>query len=60
LSGAAEKEFIKQAHQGCLMSQRTGAELNHLNCDMPELEFAMEVGAADYGLARFGQRNENA
>ena len=42
------------------MSQRTGAELNHLNCDMPELEFAMEVGAADYGLARFGQRNENA
>ena len=35
------------------MSQRTGAGLNRLSCDMTELEFAMEVDTAPLAYDSF-------
>ena len=46
---------VVQAQHIGLLSQRTGAELNRLSCDVNELEFAMEVGPARQGINRFSR-----
>ncbi len=39
------KKICEQAHQSHLWSQRKGAELNRLGCELFTLESAMELGS---------------